>query len=61
MKKFWSDEGGAVATEYAIIVTLIALVIVAGVTYFGLGLNQWFTNMGESVNNIDVPAIQTNQ
>lgn len=53
MKKFWSDEGGAVATEYAIVVTLIALVIVAGVALFGTNLNKWFSDAGTSIGTAD--------
>ena len=52
MKKFWMDEGGAVATEYAIIVTVIALVIVAGATIFGDALNAWFETAGSYVDEL---------
>ena len=38
-------DRGATATEYAILVALIAIVIVAGVSTFGIGLNGWFSNM----------------
>jgi pilus assembly protein Flp/PilA len=43
------DDGGATATEYALLVGVIALVIVAGVTFFGNNLNDWFTTLGSTV------------
>ncbi len=39
------DEDGAVATEYAILIAFIALVIIAGVTAFGGALNSWFNGL----------------
>ena len=35
-----SREDGAVAAEYAILITLIALVIVAGATALGVAINR---------------------
>ena len=40
------DEKGATATEYGLLVGLIALIIVAGVTIFGTNLRQFFSNLG---------------
>ena len=59
MKKFWTDEGGAVATEYALLVTFIAFLIVAGVGFFGARLNNWFTTAGASVNTMASQATVT--
>ena len=42
-------ESGATATEYALLVALIALVIVAGVTLFGSQLNSFFSDLGTKV------------
>jgi pilus assembly protein Flp/PilA len=44
-----SRERGATATEYALLVALIALVIVVGVTAFGTQLNDFFTNTGSKL------------
>jgi pilus assembly protein Flp/PilA len=44
-----SSEKGATATEYSLLVGLIALVIVAGVTLFGTNLNTFFSNLGTTV------------
>lgn len=43
------SERGATATEYAILVAFIALVIIAGVTLFGGNLNSWFNGLGSHV------------
>jgi pilus assembly protein Flp/PilA len=49
---FWNGivngekEKGATATEYAVLVSFIALIIIAGVTIFGNALSGWFTNLG---------------
>lgn len=42
-------ERGATATEYALLVGLIALVIVIGVGAFGTNLNNFFSNLASTV------------
>ncbi len=42
-------ERGATATEYALLVGLIALVIIGGVTLFGNNLQTFFSNLGVTV------------
>ncbi|KQY64913.1 pilus assembly protein [Nocardioides sp. Root140] len=42
-------EKGATATEYGLLVTFIALLIIAGVTLFGNGLNDFFTRLSTKV------------
>jgi pilus assembly protein Flp/PilA len=49
VRGFLSNERGATATEYSLLVGLIALVIVAGVTLFGGNLNTFFSNLAGSV------------
>ncbi|MDQ0147992.1 Flp family type IVb pilin [Pseudarthrobacter niigatensis] len=44
-----SQEKGATATEYSLLVGLIALVIVAGVTLFGGNLNTFFNSLAGTV------------
>ncbi|WP_336857624.1 Flp family type IVb pilin [Sinomonas albida] len=43
------DERGATATEYALLVGLIALIIVVGVGAFGTALNTWFSSLASTV------------
>jgi pilus assembly protein Flp/PilA len=40
-----AQDGGATATEYAILVSFIAVVIVGGVTVFGQNMNDWFSTL----------------
>ncbi|WP_422933872.1 Flp family type IVb pilin [Sinomonas sp. P47F7] len=42
-------DRGATATEYALLVGLIALVIIAGVTLFGANLQTFFSGLGSTV------------
>lgn len=45
------SQKGATATEYSLLVGLIALVLVVGVGFFGTSLNTWFSNLGLTVAN----------
>ncbi len=40
------EEKGATATEYGLLVGLIALIIVAGVGFFGNNLDSFFNGLG---------------
>jgi pilus assembly protein Flp/PilA len=42
---FIADEEGASAVEYALLVGLIAVAIIAGVTMLGTKINSMFTNV----------------
>ena len=44
-----TDDRGATATEYAILVGFIAVVIIVGVTFFGDNLNNWFGRIGNQI------------
>jgi len=44
IKNFCKDESGASAEEYALIVTLIALAIIAGATVLGQKVNTIYDN-----------------
>lgn len=50
------SEKGATATEYSLLVGLIALVLVVGVGAFGGALNTWFDNLGGVVEGWVTPA-----
>ncbi|MEW9870333.1 Flp family type IVb pilin [Arthrobacter sp. HS15c] len=51
VKDRFSSEKGATATEYSLLVGLIALVIVAGVTLFGTNLQTFFSSLAVKVGN----------
>ncbi len=46
-----SDEGGATAVEYALMVALIAAVIIVAVTTLGSNANDKFTTVGNAIGN----------
>ena len=46
------DEGGAVATEYALLLTLIALAIVAAATTLGLAIAGKFQSGADCINTL---------
>ena len=45
------DDKGATATEYGLLVGLIALLIVVGVRAFGTNLNTFFQDLAGTVGN----------
>ena len=49
VKDRFESEKGATATEYSLLVGLIALVLVAGVGFFGGELDKWFSTLGTTV------------
>ena len=44
------EESGATAVEYALMVALIAVVIIAAVTFLGNSASTQFNNVGTAVN-----------
>ena len=51
LNRFFRDEEGANLVEYALLVTLIAVVVIAGVGFLGNNINNWFSAMGNKVAN----------
>jgi pilus assembly protein Flp/PilA len=45
------EERGATAVEYALMLALIAMVIIAAVTFLGKATSSKFSVMGSGVNN----------
>ena len=45
LKKFFRDEEGATAVEYALMAALIAMVVIASVTIIGTTLSTKFESM----------------
>jgi pilus assembly protein Flp/PilA len=52
VSKFASDESGATAIEYGLIVALIAVVIITAVSTLGNKLNNAFTTINTSLTNL---------
>ncbi|HMF93566.1 MAG TPA: Flp family type IVb pilin [Vicinamibacterales bacterium] len=47
--RFVREEAGQDLIEYAMIATLVALVVGAGATTLGTNLNTWYANMAAKV------------
>ncbi len=47
-----SSEDGATAVEYALMVALIAMVVIAAVVFLGVSTNQTFQDVGSAVSSI---------
>ncbi len=47
--RFFKDEEGATAAEYALLVALIALAIIGGATLLGTSINTKLSDVGSSV------------
>ena len=45
-----SNERGAVATEYAILIAFMVVLIIGGVTLFGGDLADWFGGLIDGIN-----------
>ncbi len=54
--RFRSDERGATATEYAMLLVFVALAIAVGAQALGTDLTDLFTKVGTTLNGITVPT-----
>ncbi len=53
--RFCSDESGATATEYAMLIVFVALAIAVGAQALGGDLTDLFTKAGTTLNGIVIP------
>ena len=51
LHRLWRDESGQDATEYVLLVVLIALAITAGMTVLATGINGAFANAASQLNS----------
>lgn len=49
LRRFWQDERGADATEYALLAALVAVGIIGGATTLGTRISALFTGIGNTV------------
>jgi pilus assembly protein Flp/PilA len=49
LKRFLKDEKGASMPEYALLVALIAIVVIAGATILGIAVNNKIAATGNAV------------
>ena len=50
LKRFWNEESGQGLVEYALILFLISIVVIAALTILGKKTNNVFTNVGAKLN-----------
>jgi len=50
LSRLWRDDTGQDATEYVLLVVLIALAITAGMTVLATGINSAFSNAATQLN-----------
>lgn len=54
--RFRSDEGGATATEYAMLIVFVALAIAVGAQTLGNDLTDLFTRVGTTLTGVTIPS-----
>jgi pilus assembly protein Flp/PilA len=52
MRKFFADDRGATAIEYAMLIIFIALAIAGGATLLGNNINNLFSSIGASLTGL---------
>jgi pilus assembly protein Flp/PilA len=52
IRDFIRSESGIAVTEYALLVALVAMLLVAVVTVFGTKISSWFTKKTNSITTI---------
>jgi pilus assembly protein Flp/PilA len=55
-RRFRNDDGGATATEYAMLIVFVALAIAVGAQALGNDLNNLFSTVGTRLTNIQIPT-----
>jgi Flp pilus assembly pilin Flp len=56
VKRFYRHEGGATATEYAMLVVFIALAIAVGAQALGGGLSNLLNNVASTISGVTIPS-----
>ena len=56
VKGYRRDERGASATEYAMLIVFVALAIAVGAQTLGTDLTNLFTNVGNTLKGVTIPA-----
>jgi len=54
--RFYRDESGATATEYAMLIVFVALAIAVGAQALGNDLTALFQHVGTTLNGITIPT-----
>ena len=59
LNRFRRDERGATATEYAMLVVFIALVLAVAANVLGGGINSLFNTVGTELGAVTPPVLPT--
>jgi Flp pilus assembly pilin Flp len=54
--RFFNDEDGATATEYAMLIVFIGLAVAVGAQAFNTGLTDLFTRAGAALSGMNLPT-----
>ena len=57
INRFYRQERGATATEYAMLIVFIALAIAIGAQALGSGLGNTLTNIGNMISTVVIPSV----
>ena len=57
VKRFYRQESGATATEYAMLVVFIALAVAVGAQALGGGLSNMLNNVANTLNSVTLPTL----
>ena len=53
INRFYRDEQGATATEYALLIVFIALAVAAGASSLGQGISNLFSQIGTYISSLN--------
>ena len=56
INRFYRNQDGATATEYAMLVVFIALAVAAGAQTLGAALSGLLTNVASTLTNVTIPT-----
>lgn len=51
LKRFFADESGASMAEYALLLGVVVIAVLAAAKVFGSSTSTLFSNMGSKINN----------
>jgi pilus assembly protein Flp/PilA len=55
--RFYQDERGATATEYALLIVFVALAIAVGAQVLGTNISALFSKIGNQLSTVTLPPI----
>jgi Flp pilus assembly pilin Flp len=57
LNRFRSDQDGATATEYTMLIVFVGLAIAVGAQALGTDIANLFTSVGNALTNITLPTV----